>query len=444
MEVGLELVVGRQRIPVYAWSDRPVPQALRDFALPLNEAHAIVAAVQAGLAELDEAKLREKALALCRANEAIRLKDYRARRLQTLFGDVRVRIPRLLARHNRDHVHLLADDAEASDGSAERILARLGAWMSYRYAARFLAELFPLACGCNPERVRRATLSEGAAAAMPQRDSDGRSSDHFNLCLDTAFLRSHDRAFGRHHEVLIGNVRSDNGGRRVIGTVFGSQTDPPDHLTACLESIGRTDRTQMTCFTDGDKLLRGLLKACGIRERPMLDWEHVARKLQNLKIIARGIRPGRRSELTLKTKIAATLEQLNWRLWHGQLQPGLKALSQIERLAWRLRSIKSRVRLSPKVASLLNGIGRLRDYINGQSAYIVDYAARHRAGLPIGTSQTESLANSLINKRMNKSQQMRWSKAGAQAVISLRVAHINEMLRSNSNASTPLSPPPVL
>lgn len=72
----------------------------------------------------------------------------------------------------------------------------------------------------------------------------------------------------------------------------------------------------------------------------------------------------------------------------------------------------------------------LRDHITGQAAHLVDYGARHRAGLPIGTAPTESLANSLVNRRMYKSQQMRWSARGAQAVIILRTAHINQLLHS--------------
>ncbi len=77
-----------------------------------------------------------------------------------------------------------------------------------------------------------------------------------------------------------------------------------------------------------------------------------------------------------------------------------------------------------------NGFDLLRDHITGQAAHLLDYGARHRAGLPIGTAPTESLANSLVNKRMNKSQQMRWSARGAQAVIILRTAHMNQLLHS--------------
>lgn len=67
----------------------------------------------------------------------------------------------------------------------------------------------------------------------------------------------------------------------------------------------------------------------------------------------------------------------------------------------------------------------LRKYITGQEAWMIDYARCHRRGERVGTSQTESAANSLVNKRMNKSQQMRWSVAGARSLLNVRAAVIN-------------------
>jgi hypothetical protein len=70
-------------------------------------------------------------------------------------------------------------------------------------------------------------------------------------------------------------------------------------------------------------------------------------------------------------------------------------------------------------------MGKLGDYIDGQSAHLVDYGLRYRQGKSIGTASTEGLANTLVNRRMNKLQQMRWSAAGAHAVVVVRAHHIN-------------------
>jgi hypothetical protein len=52
-------------------------------------------------------------------------------------------------------------------------------------------------------------------------------------------------------------------------------------------------------------------------------------------------------------------------------------------------------------------------YLRGQSMRLINYAKRYRAGLRVGTSMTEGTANFLVNQRMNKAQQMRWSRRGA-------------------------------
>ena len=73
---------------------------------------------------------------------------------------------------------------------------------------------------------------------------------------------------------------------------------------------------------------------------------------------------------------------------------------------------------------------QLDRYLRGQSAWLVNYAERHRAGLRVGTSITEGTANFLVNRRMNKSQQMRWSRRGADLLLKVRCAVYNGTLGS--------------
>ena len=68
--------------------------------------------------------------------------------------------------------------------------------------------------------------------------------------------------------------------------------------------------------------------------------------------------------------------------------------------------------------------------LTGQSAWLVNYAERHRAGLRVGTAIIEGTANFLVNRRMNKSQQMRWSRRGADLLLQVRCAVYNGTLGS--------------
>jgi hypothetical protein len=77
---------------------------------------------------------------------------------------------------------------------------------------------------------------------------------------------------------------------------------------------------------------------------------------------------------------------------------------------------------------LSTALHALDAYLTGQSAWLVNYAERHRAGLRVGTAITEGTANFLVNRRMNKSHQMRWSQRGADLLLQVRRAVYNGTL----------------
>jgi hypothetical protein len=79
---------------------------------------------------------------------------------------------------------------------------------------------------------------------------------------------------------------------------------------------------------------------------------------------------------------------------------------------------------------LWHAVHEIDSYLRGQSARLVNYAERYRAGLRVGTSVTEGTANFLVNRRMNKSQQMRWSRRGADLLLQVRCAVYNGALGS--------------
>src|ERR1700689_4163110 len=79
---------------------------------------------------------------------------------------------------------------------------------------------------------------------------------------------------------------------------------------------------------------------------------------------------------------------------------------------------------------LWTALHALDGYLTGQSDWMVNYTERHRAGLRVGTSITEGTANFLVNRRMNKAQQMRWSRRGADLLLKVRCAVYNGTIRS--------------
>ena len=83
------------------------------------------------------------------------------------------------------------------------------------------------------------------------------------------------------------------------------------------------------------------------------------------------------------------------------------------------------------------GIGRLQrhasellGYLERNQAALVHYAARRRRGEPISTAFVESAVNEIVAKRLNKRQQMRWSRPSVQPFLDVRTAVLNGTLEA--------------
>jgi len=89
--------------------------------------------------------------------------------------------------------------------------------------------------------------------------------------------------------------------------------------------------------------------------------------------------------------------------------------------------VQTSIAPSQKLGTALHA---LNGYLPSQSGWLINYAERRRARLRVGTAITEGTANFLVNRRMNKSQQMRWSRPGADLLLQVRCAVYNGTLGS--------------
>jgi hypothetical protein len=129
--------------------------------------------------------------------------------------------------------------------------------------------------------------------------------------------------------------------------------------------------------------------------------------------------------------IVEEVERLHWRLWNGK---AINAQVRIDRIHAVMHHFNgeagTRMSTAPS-RKLWTALHALDGYLTGQSDRRVNYAERHRAGLTVGTAITEGTADFLVNRRMNKSQQMRWSRRGADLLLQVRCAVYNGTLGSD-------------
>ena len=116
---------------------------------------------------------------------------------------------------------------------------------------------------------------------------------------------------------------------------------------------------------------------------------------------------------------------MHWRIWNGKATNAGKSIDRIRTVMHHFQGEPSSRKSIAPSRKLWTALQALDGYLTGQSDWLVNYAERHRAGLRVGTAITEGTANFLVNRRMNKSQQMRWSRNGADLLLQVRCAVYN-------------------
>jgi hypothetical protein len=132
-----------------------------------------------------------------------------------------------------------------------------------------------------------------------------------------------------------------------------------------------------------------------------------------------------------KAVIVAEVERLHWRIWNGKAKNAGKSIDRIRAVMSLFQGETGERKSVAPSRKLWTALHALDGYLSGQSAWPVNYAERHRAGLRVGTALTEGTANFLVNRRMNKSQQIRWSRRGADLLLEVRCAVYNGTLGSD-------------
>ncbi|HUB45739.1 MAG TPA: hypothetical protein VMB73_12195 [Acetobacteraceae bacterium] len=178
----------------------------------------------------------------------------------------------------------------------------------------------------------------------------------------------------------------------------------------------------------------------------MLDWFHIAMRLNHLKQIADAISTTNAAQEKAKAAIVDEVERLRWRLWNGKATNARVSINCIHAVMCRFRGDRDRKNHGASAGKLWAALHARDKYLVGQNEWLVNYAARHRAGLRVGSSITEGTANFLVNRRMNKRQQMRWSRRGADLLLQVRCAVYNGAFGSAygrrfypANDTTPLT-----
>src|SRR5690242_212004 len=151
---------------------------------------------------------------------------------------------------------------------------------------------------------------------------------------------------------------------------------------------------------------------------------------QHLEQIAGGLSADDPGRVAAKAVIVEEVDRLHWRLWNGKAKDAQISIDRTRMVMHHFQGEQGGRKSIAPARKLWTALHALDGYLTGQSEWLVNYAERHRAGLWAGTAITEGMANFLVNRRMNKSQQMRWSRRGADLLLRVRCAVYNGALGS--------------
>ena len=182
-------------------------------------------------------------------------------------------------------------------------------------------------------------------------------------------------------------------------------------------------------ISDGAEILKRLPQAMPRPTTHIIDWFHIAMKIQPMHQIADYTARFRRDEPETSPSIVRRIRAVKWRLWHGRVDRAIRDLQEL------LDELRPEGKIEDLSIARLRSLGaQLLTYVVSSRNAIINYGKRYRAGLRVASTLAEGAVNSIVGKRMAKSQQMRWSVRGAHMLMQVRTADVNGELRDRLRA----------
>ena len=425
-----ELQAGETTEVEVARLERDEQAGLADLGLRLAEAKQLTAAIQAEIVPAQVTIAGEHRRTCVACGRVLASKGHYTATFRSLFGDVPIRVRRLLTcpcQGTGEARSFAAFDLEAATVAPELayVTARYAALAPFGKVADLLSELLPVSGAQNAGTVRNRTMRVGEAVVQPHatktaEPATARPAEPVVVGLDGGYVRSRHRQDERHFEVIAGKVIDAEGNQSRFAFARNSPTIASDAFKQALAVAGVTADTPATVLCDGDAGLWRLQREALPNATVVLDWWHAAVRFEHALQAARGLGA---ADAHLAAEAVRGLERAKWRLWHGRWPGCRRKLAALCRWAQR-----TSIRGMAGIGRLEHHVGELLAYLERNQGALVHYAARRRNGEPISTAFVESSVNEIIAKRMNKKQQMRWNRATVQPFLDVRTAVLNDTL----------------
>ncbi len=449
---------------------------LETLGLTLEEGKKVLKTVQQSMVETQVLAFLKQQRPCPDCRQQRRVKGSRRVSFSTVFGDLKLRSPRL---HHCDcNTHQVGSFSPLSELLTEKchpelvhLETRWACLMSYGLTAKLIKDVLPVNEKLNAVGIRKHVLAvadrleealvepipehrpvppepiERTPATSPQvlTIPDG----PMTVGIDGGYVRT-QRKQG-FFEVIAGKSLvafkrdapedQDSSSAKCFGFV---QTFDQNHKQRFLEHLnahGLTAGQKLEFFSDGGETVRGLHKHLSPDAQHVLDWFHISMRLTVLGQYAKSLLDTASLEKArgqwqktnpdwqdwdtpdplpgcAREEVLVDLESVKHYLWHGN---AFRALEMTNGLLLEVEMPNP----PEKTRKLLKGLLEFRTYIERNQNLIVNYGERYRMGDRISTAFVESTVNQVIAKRFCKKQSMQWSVAGSHRLLQVRTRVLN-------------------
>jgi hypothetical protein len=245
--------------------------------------------------------------------------------------------------------------------------------------------------------------------------------------LDGGYVRGREKIPGGTgcFEVIAGKSIPQEGAAKVFALVRRVDPKPRRRLYEILQAQGVIPRQQVTFLSDGGDTVRELPAMLHPTSEQILDWFHIAMRIEQLSQTAKSIRE--EEDAISRADILKQLQRVKWYLWHGNVVGADDSLTALIDDVDAARETSRDAGRPPQIPlkKLARGLDEFGTYVDNNSGSIVNYGERYRCGERISTGFVESTVNQLLAKRFVKKQQMRWTPRGAHLLLQVRAKVLN-------------------
>ena len=310
-----------------AYVERPELTSEADLGLTHDDGKYLLPRVQAEVAQEQVRTLISKIRPCLACGRLRSIKEHRRRRLDTVFGHLRIHAPRFEAcvcGRSAASSPMAALFPHRSTPELRHLQVKLGCKFSYQQAADILNEFLPDLSCFNHATTRNRVLAVGKTieaetrAEIVEKPSVEKPVEHMIVGIDGAFVKAtRSKNQRKNFEIVLGRIEASGCQEKIFAAVHDLDDLARERVRSALRSAGRGSATKLTVLSDGEDAMRLMAgQWLNGRVEHRLDWFHLRRRIQWLgRSIYWTIDYG---EPAYEQRLARyrNLRSVRWNVWH--------------------------------------------------------------------------------------------------------------------------------